>query len=284
MSITLSSINELSAAIRRASHVEFGSFVLGGGPVRDALAAAAERGADVDVVLARRPYATGAGGARENAGSAEILRDAGAHVTLMHGRATWFHVKGAVCDGVAYLDDRNFPRTDQTVLRDDDPNDVALVSAAIHGTGTTSPTLATEKDDALWQEANLIRGATGKPVIVETETFGPGIVSSALRLHAQSGAPTTLIVSPEVAAKPQTRAMLRGMRSAGVEVHETGSSEKCALAGDTVWVGSANASFAFGDAGKQIDWGVVTREPHVVDAVRAALARDLGRTPLRASA
>lgn len=276
MSITLSSINELSAAIRRASHVEFGSFVLGGGPVRDALAAAAERGADVDVVLARRPYATGAGGAHENAGSAEVLRDAGAHVTLMQGRATWYHLKGAVCDGVAYLDDRNFTRAEQTLIADDDPDDVALVSAAIHGTGTLNPTLATEKADALRREAELIRGAVGKPVIVETETFGPGIVSTALRLHAQSGAPTTLIVSPEVAGRPQTSAMLRGMRRDGVEVHTTGSNEKCALVGDTVWVGSANASYAFGDAGKQIDWGIVTREPHVVDAVRAALARDLG--------
>ena len=273
----LSSPAGCAAAIRSASHVQFGAFLLGGGPVRDALAAAAKRGADVDVVLARAPYATGAGGEAENANSAVLLRNAGAHVTLRGGSATWFHLKGAVCDGVAYLDDRNFPAGDrQIVLADDTPDDVALVSAAIHGRGSTNGTLATQKADALAQEATLIRHAHGIPVTVETETLGPGAVTTALRLHALGGDPTTLVVPPDLATKPRMHAMLQHLRGDGVNVRENGAAQKLALAGDAAWVGSANASYAFRAAGTQIDWGITTREPAVVAAVAAALARDGG--------
>ena len=275
MGITLSSPAACAAAIRGASHVQFGSFVLGGGAVRNALASAARGGADVDVVLARQPYATGADGARENARTAAILRDAGAHVTLAGRTATWFHLKGAVCDGVAYLDDRNFPAGDrQIVVADDDPRDVALVGAAIHGRGSTEAALATDKADALAKEAALIRNAAGMPVTVETETLGPGAVTTALRLHAQRGDPTTLIVPPDLRARPRMRAMLEHLRRDGVTVREGGAAQKLAIAGDTVWLGSANASYALRGAGEQIDWGLTTREPEVVAAVKAALARD----------
>jgi hypothetical protein len=57
-------------------------------------------------------------------------------------------------------------------------------------------------------------------------------------------------------------------------VREGGSNQKLALAGDTAWIGSGNATAAFGRGAGQLEWGMVTRDPALVGAVGSALARD----------
>src|SRR5579884_1470920 len=142
--------------------------------------------------------------------------------------------------------------------------------------------LALRKDEALRREAALIEGAPHDPVLVETETIGRGPLSHALREHAAAGAATTLIVAPAPARKRSEAETIRELRAHGVRVLTGGSDEKMALAGDAAWIGSANGTSTYytgkdgrpRPAGDQIEWGLVTREPRLVDAVRAALARD----------
>jgi hypothetical protein len=57
-------------------------------------------------------------------------------------------------------------------------------------------------------------------------------------------------------------------------VREGGANEKLALAGDAAWIGSGNATAAFGRGAGQLEWGIITREAAVVGAVRTALERD----------
>ncbi len=276
MTISLSSVDAVAARIRSARRVEFGAYVLAAGPVQRALIAAAQHGAQVDVTLQRDPYRGGPGERHANRDAARSLRAAGAHVTLLDRQRTPFHIKAAICDGTAYLDDRNWtsdPR--ELVLADDAARDVAAVRSALAGTGSSGDTIATRKDDALRREAQLIERSAYAPVTVESESFGASVVSAALRRHARGGAPTTLIVAErEAKANPRERALLRSLAHDGVTVYQTSVNEKLALAGDSAWIGSANATYAAASAGAQVDWGLVSHDPTVVAAVRAALARD----------
>jgi hypothetical protein len=276
VTISLSSVDTVAARIRSARRVEFGAYVLSPGPVERALIAAAQGGANVDVTLQRDPYRGSLGERHANRDAARRLRAAGAHVTLLDRRSVPFHIKAAICDGTAYLDDRNWtsdPR--ELVLADTSPRDVAAVRGALAGTGSSGDAIATRKDEALRREAQLIDESGSAPVTVESESFGASVVSAALRRHALRGAPTTLIVAQREAEHNRAeRALLRSLARDGVVVRETSVNEKLALAGDAAWVGSANATYAAASAGAQIDWGLVSREPTVVAAVRAALQRD----------
>jgi hypothetical protein len=243
----------------------------------DALVEAAHRGARVDVTLQRNPYRGGAAERLANRRAAQTLRAAGATVTLRDRERQPFHLKAAVCDGVAYLCDRNWPADGrELVVADDDGADVALVLGTLRdAAGGSRGAFATRKADALRAEAELIRSAGDAPVTVETESFGGGAISAALREHATRGAPTTLIVSRREAAHDQReRTLLAHLRAAGVDVREGGANEKLALCGDTAWIGSANASFAGGREADQVEWGAVTTDAALVGAVRAALRRD----------
>ncbi len=172
---------------------------------------------------------------------------------------------------MAYLDDRNWPKSGDTVVADDDPRDVALVRAALRGRGGADDALATRKDVALQREAALIDAAGTAPVVVATESFDGGPISVALRRHAQRGAPTTLIVDGRRLGARE-RALLDHLARDGVRVRTSARDEKLALAGDAVWLGSANATSAEGRYGAQLEWGVVSRDPALVARVRAALA------------
>jgi nucleotide-binding universal stress UspA family protein len=262
------------ARIGSAHDVAFGSYFLGRGPVREALTAAALGGAHVAVTLQADPYRNPYG-ARANADTARALRGAGAGVSLLPRETAPFHLKAAVCDGVAYLDDRNFTqRGPEIVVADDDPRDVALVRDALAGRSGAGTTLATRKDEALRLEAAVIDAARGKPVTVETERVGGSPVTAALRRHARSGAPTTLIVGRAKHLSARERATLAGLGADGVAVRRTGTNEKLALAGGVAWIGSGNATGAFGRGAGQLEWGLVTRNPALVGAVHAALERD----------
>ena len=276
MAITLSSVDAAARRIRHSRDVDFGAYVLRPGAVERALVAAARAGARVHVALQRDPYRGGPGERHANRDAARVLRAAGARVTLLDRDRVPFHLKAAVCDGTAFLDDRNWSGdAKELVIADDRPGDVAAVRRALRGTGSRSDALATRKDAALQLEARLIERARDAPVVVETESFGAGEISAALRRHALRGAPTELIVAArEASHNPRERALLASLRRDGVVVRKTSVDEKVVLAGDAAWVGSANATYAGGGAGAQIDWGLVTRRPEVVAAVRRALQRD----------
>lgn len=279
MAISLSSVDAVAARIRRAQRVEFGAYVLHPGRIERALTAAAQHGARVHVTLQRDPYRGGPGERHANRDAARALRAAGATVSLLDRAHAPFHLKAAVCDGTAFLDDRNWPADErEIVIADDAPLDVAAVRSALRGAASAGGAIAMRKDAALQREAEQIDAAGEAPVVVETEAFGAGPVSAALRRHARLGAPTTLLVAArEASHKPKERALLNALRADGVVVRETAVNEKLLLAGDAAWVGSANATFAGGRAGAQIDWGLVTHDSAVVAAVRAGLARDLTR-------
>jgi hypothetical protein len=274
VALSFASPAQFAARIAAAREIAFGSYFLPA-PMREALVIAAQRGAHVEVTFEKTPHEDPSGSlARLNAASAEALRAAGAEVHLLSsdGDTPPYHIKAAVCDGVAYLDDRNWPAHGGTILVDDDADDVALVREAIAGRGGADATLATRKDLAVQREAALIEGAERIPVVVATESFGAGAISAALRHHAALGAKTTLIVNRAHA----NRAVLAGLERAGVTVKNSVANEKLVLAGDAVWLGSANATYAGGEDGAQTDWGLVSRDPALVAAVRERLSETTG--------
>jgi hypothetical protein len=276
---TLSSVSAVATRITGARQVALGGYLLPSGPVRDALiAAAAHKGARVDVVLPRAPWPDPRGTlARMNAETARELRAAGVHVRLVPADDhTTFHLKAAVCDGVAYLDDRNWTHSGHDlVVADDEPAAVKLVRDTLRGRGGgIADGIATRKDAAQRLEVDLIAQAGDTPITVESETIGAGALTAALAAHARGGAPTTLIVNG--AESGRARTLLADLRRDGVAVRVGGSNEKLALVGTRAWIGSANATFAGKDYGAQLDWGTVTADPALVAAVQAALARDVG--------
>jgi hypothetical protein len=275
VTLSLSSVPDVLARIGSAHDVAFGSYFLPHGAMRDALAGAAQRGAHVSVTLQADPYRNPFG-ARCNADAARALRAAGAGVALLPSDSAPFHLKAAVCDGVAYLDDRNWTkRGPELVVADDDPADVRLVRDALAGHGGADAALATRKDVALAREVALVDGARDAPVIVETERVATSPLTRALRQHARAGGETTLVVARASRRSRQEASAIAQLAADGVVVRAGGSNQKLALAGDTAWIGSGNATGASGRTAGQLEWGMLTREPAVVGAVAAALAHDL---------
>jgi hypothetical protein len=280
VALSLSSAREAYADIAGARDVTLGTYVLRtGSPVQQALLQAAHHHAHVEVTLQRDPYRTDKA-ARLNTEAARELRHAGVRVRLLNLARTAFHIKAAVCDGVAYLDDRNWPKKGpQTVLKDRAPRDVALLRAALTGNPPRScRAFALRKDDALARETALIRHAGRATVVVESENIGRSPVADALREHAARGARTVLILGDWRGRSPAESRLIENLRAEGVEVHETGRNEKLALVGDRAWIGSANATGAFDErTASQTDWGTVTRAKELVGAVKHALRRDGAR-------
>jgi len=276
VALSLSSVPDVVARIGDARDVAFGSYFLPRGPMRDALVGAAERGAHVAVTLQADPYRN-PDGKRDNREAARLLSAAGAEVTLLRSTRVPFHLKAVVCDGVAYLDDRNWTaRGPEMVIADDDPRDLALVRDALcNARGGSDATLATRKDEALRREVELVESAGGAPVVVETERVRASALTEALRRHARAGSPTTLIVGRTRHHSRGERSALRSLAGDGVVVREGGTNEKLALVGSTAWIGSGNATGTSGRGAAQIEWGLITHDASLVGAVRSALERDV---------
>jgi phosphatidylserine/phosphatidylglycerophosphate/cardiolipin synthase-like enzyme len=275
VTLSLSSVPDVLTRIGTAHDIAFGSYFLPRGAMRDALTAAAQRGARVSVTLQADPYRNPFGG-RCNAAAARALRAAGAHVSLLRSDSAPFHLKAAVCDGVAYLDDRNWTkRGPEIVVADDCPRDVVLVRDALAGHGGADPALATRKDLALSREVELVDGARDAPVIVETERVSTSPLTRALQRHARTGAKTTLVVARTNRRSAREANVIAQLAADGVDVRAGGSNQKLALAGDTAWIGSGNATGASGRNAGQLEWGMLTRNATLVGAVAAELARDL---------
>ena len=275
MALSISSVPEVLAQIGSARDVAFGSYFLPHGAMRDALVGAAQRGAHVAVTLQADPYRNPFG-ARCNAEAARALRAAGADVSLLPSDHAPFHLKAAVCDGVAYLDDRNWTkRGPEIVVADDAARDVALVRDALAGRGGGDSALATRKDVALAREVRLVDQARGAPVIVETERVATSPLTRALQRHARAGAKTTLIVAPARHHSAREARAIAQLAADGVVVREGGSNQKLALARGAAWIGSGNATGASGRGAAQLEWGLLTRRRALVGAVAAALAHDM---------
>ena len=135
------------AAVETAGQVTLTAYTLPPGAVRAALATAARDGARVCVRLEGHPFHDPRGGLRAaNAAAVAQLREAGVDAALSGDGEPALHLKAAVVDGVAWLDDRNWvgsPRA--TLVRDDDPGDVAVVEAALDGRPAADDCLATTK-------------------------------------------------------------------------------------------------------------------------------------------
>jgi hypothetical protein len=286
VSITLASVPAFAAACRTARTITLSAYTLREGAVRDALLSAAHAGAKVRVRLERDPYDDAAGTLHTaNAATIAALRAAGADAAPTAPGEPVLHMKAAVTDGVAWLDDRNWAGDGhETVLRDTDGDDVAAIGAALDGQRGSDGHFRSDKAGSLYLEADLMRDAGAAPVAVETESFGSGLIYNALLRRAQAGLPTRLLVAGREALQPgksgdTERARLAKLQKLGVEVR-TGNpqgidyDEKMAFATGRAWMGSTNATYAHGPAGLQRDWGMSMREPALVDGISAAFERN----------
>ncbi len=286
MSIALSAIGVFAAAVARAHSVDLASYTLPTGAVRDALIVAARAGAGVRVRLERDPFDGGGGQLhRANADAIAELTAGGVDAALTSAGEPALHMKAALVDGVAWLDDRNWAGDGrETVVRDTDPEDVAVLGLALHGEdgagGGAGTGLQTTKAGAQAAEMAVVRGAGVAPLAVESESFGNGAIYNALLARALAGEPTRLLVAGREAADPGPRGeterrRLTRLAALGVEVR-TGNpagrdlDEKLAVTPAAAWAGSANATYAHGAAGDQRDWGLALREAPLVDGLRAA--------------
>ena len=251
--IELTSTAALLDAMASAKEIALEAYTLHG-PVLRAAEEAAQRGAHVVVRLAGQPYADRERRlAGENARLVGQLRAAGAQAELQVG----LHSKDIVVDGTLYLDGKNW-HGDDLVLRDND---------------ATGGELAATKYDALEDEERLLRTARATDgVIVESESFGCcNGVYSALRALGQSGAGPRLLVSErELRGNQRERRALNELERDGVRVRVCRDSEKLAVSGGSAWLGSANATVAFGKW-NMIDWGATTSNSAITGAVRARL-------------
>jgi hypothetical protein len=264
--LQLSSTRDVVEALARAHSIEAEAYTLQGDVLRG-LADAARRGAHVRVRLESEPFEN-PHLAKENQRVVAELRAAGADASLGHP----LHAKAIDADGSLYLDDQNWGRRD-LVLRDDDPAGAAGIPM--------------RKSEALALEASLLRaGSDADRVIVETESFGRyNAVSAALEKLAREGrAPRLLVSARDLRGNAKERSALARLAAEGVAVRICEDSEKFALAGNRAWVGSANATVAFGES-DMTDWGLCTGDKAIVSAVRSRIeARWISAKPLSVSA
>ncbi len=257
--VQLSSTRDAMAAIAHAEHIDVRAYTLHG-PIVDALEAAAKRGAHVVVELEGTPYNDRGGHlAAENERLVAALRAAGVEGRLGAPE----HAKVIAADNSAYLDDKNWGEGD-LVLRDD------VADAA---------SIPMVKHEALAAEARLLRdGRRGNGVVVASESFGRfNVVYSALDALATAGASPRLIVnSRDLEGNGREREALEALVRDGVRVRTCDDSEKLAVAGGRAWIGSANATVAFGPADLP-DWGLCTSDGEIVRAVRGRIEAEWSR-------
>jgi phosphatidylserine/phosphatidylglycerophosphate/cardiolipin synthase-like enzyme len=260
--------SEVLGRIAEASRVAISAYTL------EPHGAAADRGARVAVTLEGFAGRSDARDLRRVAlENARDLRAHGVRVRLGNGRGEEVHLKAAVIDGTAFLDDRNWAARSETIVATTEPGEVAAVLDAIAGRPHDAGSLATEKRSALEREAEAIRRG-GDHVDLESESFGPGIVATALRERAAGGAHVRVLVNDRIASERRARgerALLRELAQAGVEVRASAASEKLCVAGDRGWVGSADATFA---GEPMTDWGRTVDEPALLGTLATTFERN----------
>ncbi|HKU68625.1 MAG TPA: phospholipase D-like domain-containing protein [Candidatus Baltobacteraceae bacterium] len=278
------------SSLKSAQDVTFSSYFLRPGPVENALfAAAARRREHVHVRLEGTLYRGSGEMAPENRYALERLHALRADVRLVHrsdADGPGLHIKAAVCDGVAFLDDRNWNVNGDTVVRDDTPSHVrAIRDAILHREADPVRGLALSKWDALDAEAHVLRAAAhAREVDVETEYLGGSLVSKALRELRAKGVRTRVIVSEQAYKEDRTttRVAAKSLAASGVDVRIARASEKIAVAGTRAWIGSANATSTYQSA-NAVEWSLSTSDKRVVHALQQRFnARWREATPVHA--
>ena len=252
--LQLGSLTDVMTSIRGARNVVVEAYTLRRAMV-EALEDAARHGTVVSVELERRPYGSKRGGlAQVNRRLAAALRAAGARVRLSHP----IHAKTIAVDATLYLDEKNWNAGD-IIVREDDPTAVAAIPM--------------KKADALAEEADLLATAQKSDgAIAESESFGAGNATYfALRALASRGAaPRLLVNEADLRGNARELTALQNLAADGVQVRVCKDTAKLAVSGDAAWLGSANATYAEGNWAMP-DWGLCTRNPTIVDTVRARL-------------
>lgn len=271
--ISVSSTAQMLEALRAARKVTFSAYFLKRGRVADGLEQAAKRGADVEVRADGAPYGDCRGKMPESRAVMRALRKARADAAFVHaseGDGPALHIKAVVCDRVAFLDDCNWSRGGDTVVRDDTPSHVrAIREAVLQRAGRTAGTLALSKTDALHAEARMLAMRPhSREVEVETEGLSASPVSHELRDLIGKGILCRVLVS-ERAFKhyPATHAAALSLQKAGADVRTVAVSEKIAIAGTHAWIGSANATSTYPNAG-DVDWSLTTKDAHLAAVLK----------------
>jgi len=276
--ISVSSTAQMLGALRTARDVTFAAYFLKGGTIVEGLKQAAKRGAHVQVRLDGALYGGTARWSAESHKSARTLRRYGADVTFLHLRkhdGPGLHIKAAVCDGAAFLDDCNWARGGDTVMRDDTPAHVRAIRAAVlqrEGSGIGG--LALTKDAALKAESHVLRRRSRSGTVeVETEELGASKVSQALRDLLAHHVHCRVLVSEWAVknANHRTQDAALSLEKAGAEVRMAKTSEKIAVAGACAWIGSANATSPYFNGG-DIDWSLTTADPYIIRGLKSHFA------------
>ena len=225
-------------------------------PVADALAAAAARGAHVRVRLEAAPLgAADSDLARANRHCVTQLRAQGVDASLADGRDGVVHAKVALMDGVAWLDDRNFPsRGPDLIVRDDDPDDAAAIADALAGLPAHDGRVTLDKSASLELEARALTGGTPPALDVSTESFGDGPIERVLRDAIARGAHVRLILAARELCQGKPQELLALAHVAGAEIRVREDVDKLAVTPTYAWTGSANAT-ASPDWNPQREWG-----------------------------
>lgn len=253
--LALASPREVTAAVERAQTVTLSAFTLSarGGMVR-ALCASARLGHRVSVMLDGAAF----GGAQTmNMESIPRLQAAGVRVSVSKNP---LHMKAAVLDGRdIYLSDRNWSSDESTlIIHDEDPADRQIIERAILGVASSNSHLWTRKADALRAEASIIASPHPPAIFVQSESFGAhNPVYDALATAAHHGIRVYLIVAQsEVNNDPAETDALRALSTDGVAIRIGTTTEKFALNGTNIFLGSSNATAGLPD---QIDFGLVAQ-------------------------
>src|SRR5271156_2670977 len=266
-------------AVAGAATIELSAYTLRRGePVVRAIERAADHGARASVTLEGAPFEddTSDGLAKQNRFVARELRGHGVDVHLTGADERTEHLKAAIVDGTAFLDDCNWPAygTD-TIVATRDRDDVAAVTSALAGKPGADRHLATDKSAALELEARAILNAAGEAIDAESESFGSSAVSKAIRYRAAHGTHVRLLVAAHEFAERNNvreRATLQSLAASGVEVRVAwGVDEKMCVGEDRGWIGSANATYA---GTPMADWGMFTMQTTLLEGLRAAFERN----------
>ncbi|MBV8246789.1 MAG: hypothetical protein JOZ38_12755 [Candidatus Eremiobacteraeota bacterium] len=253
--VSLATSHAFLRAIAGARRIDLVAYALQPGPTMHALERAAERGAAVSVRIEAHPYRDKRGRcARAARRAIAELRAHGVHAELWksdprHGIPA-LHAKEAVVDGVAYLDDRNWVVRDdaQTIVRDDNLAD---------------PRIRENKRAALRAEVEMIDAVRRGSIRVVTESFGPGPVCDALARACSRGVRVELLIAA-ADRNARTERCARSLRSAGATVRAGDANEKFAVSGDSIWIGSANAT----SPSSQLDWGLRFHDASIAGALQ----------------
>lgn len=256
------------AAMNAAKNITFSAyFIQPRGAVEQALEKAAKRGARVTVRLNGYFYNGRNAMLGGNKQAVRALKKLDADAKIVHRSdrdGSAMHLKAAVCDGVAFLDDRNWAQWGDTVIRDNKRVDVDAIRRAASYMPASCEGVKLDKAGALADESKLIRGAHGERVEVAVESISrQSSVYSALLKLARAGCKPHLLVSKYGVAGSYGDAAERLERK-GVVVRVGSNCEKFAIVNGTrAWIGSANGTSSH-PHGDQFEWGIHTRARGIV--------------------